>query len=469
MNQLSIDIIRAALSCIPASMPRDEWARVAMALKSELSESGFELFDNWSKQSDAYNAKATRDTWKSVKAGGRVKIGTLIHLAKSHGFQFEEVAQKPVANEAERKAQARARLDREKHEHVERETAHRAAAVEAAKQWTDASETGECEYLARKGVQGHGVRYTASGWLLVPVRDAAGELWNVQRIAPQKPVSGPDKLFLKGGRKSGLWHCIGDPKSAPIVLIAEGYATAATLHEATGLPVVIAFDAGNLANVARTIRKANTSALLIVCGDDDTETQAKSGRNPGREAAQAAADRSRAIAIFPEGLADGGSDFKDMAAHSGTAAVRECVEGAIKAASEPKKSKGEGKDLSQNSAALLDRFTADADGVWFADYDTEGRSKSPVWVCTRLAVPALTRDADGQGWGYLLEFTDPAGHARQWAMPARMLAGDGTEFRGVLMAFGLRIAASTRARALLAQYIQTRQPTEHAQCTDRIG
>lgn len=87
---------------------------------------------------------------------------------------------------------------------------------------------------------------------------------------------------------------------------------------------------------------------------------------------------------------------------------------------------------------------------------------------TRLDVPALTRDGDGQGWGYLLKFRDPLGHARQWAMPARMLAGDGAEFRATLLNVGLRIATGTKARNLLAQYIQSRQPAEHARCTDRI-
>jgi putative DNA primase/helicase len=469
MNPPTVEAIRAALACIPADLPRDEWARVAMALKSELSDAGFELFDTWSKSSERYQAKATRDTWKSVRAGGRVKIGTLFHLAKTHGYQPEATTQSAPANAEELKAQASARRERDKRERLAREAEQLATAAEAVRIWNTASEAGACPYLERKGVQAHGVRIAAGGWLLVPVRDFAGTLWNVQRIAPAKPVEGPDKLFLKGGRKSGLCHCIGDLEGAPVVLIAEGYATAATLHEATGRPVVIAFDAGNLENVARAVRKANTGALLAICGDDDRETHAKTGRNPGRDAASTAADRVHGVAIFPEGLPEGGSDFNDMAAHVGGAAVRECVERAIERAAAATKQKDEGKEPSPKGAGLLDRFAVNDEGVWFADFDQEGRAKSPLWVCTQLEVPALTRDADGQGWGYLLEFTDPAGNARQWAMPARMLAGDGTEFRGVLMAQGLRIAASTRARALLAQFIQSRQPEEHARCTDRIG
>lgn len=69
-----------------------------------------------------------------------------------------------------------------------------------------------------------------------------------------RPADGTDKLFLKGGRKSGLWHWCGDPAGASVLLIAEGYATAASLHQATGRPVAVAFDAGNLAHVAKALR-----------------------------------------------------------------------------------------------------------------------------------------------------------------------------------------------------------------------
>jgi putative DNA primase/helicase len=474
MNTLSTEQIRAALGSIPSDLPRDEWARVAMALKSELGDTGFDLFDDWSKRGERYNAKATHDTWKSVRAGGAVKIGTLIHLAKSHGFQFNETSRKPPANEADQQAIAQARKARDKRERDEREAAQREAAKEATRLWNTASETGESPYLTRKRVNGYGVRYSSDSWLLVPIRDVEGTLWNVQRIAPQKPADGPDKLYLKGARKSGLFHVIGELKSATVVLVAEGYATAATLHEATRRPVVVAFDAGNLKSVAQAIRKANPSAMLVMCGDDDRETHTNTGRNPGREAAESAAkqvatNRARTVAVFPSSLPEDGSDFNDMAAHAGADAVRECVESAIEQAKVAPNATAESNDTPKKSAGVMDRFTVNAEGVWYTDYDPDGHSKSPVWVCSCLAVPALTRDADGQGWGYLLEFNDPAGNARQWAMPARMLAGDGTEFRSILLGLGLRVASRTQARALLTQYIQSRQPTEHARCTDRVG
>ena len=80
--------IREALAFIPASIPRDEWARVGMAIKSEYPDStGFELFDAWSQSDpDGYNPTDVRDTWKSVNASGGIGIGTVFHLAKANGY-----------------------------------------------------------------------------------------------------------------------------------------------------------------------------------------------------------------------------------------------------------------------------------------------------------------------------------------------------------------------------------------------
>ncbi len=487
------ELIRAALAHIPASLPRDEWARLAMAIKNEYPDStGLDLFDTWSQSApDGYDAKATRSTWRSVKAGGGVGIGTLLHLAKEHGFELPKANQPPAPPSREELARReQERAERQRQEQTRIDADHARAADEAAALWADGSEAHACAYLERKGVQGHGVRVGADGWLLVPLRDAAGKLWNVQRIAPGKPQGdGPDKLFLKGGRKSGLWHMLGSVEPAPdVLLVAEGYATAASLHEATGYPVAVAFDAGNLAHIAKALRAMYPAALLVLCGDDDVQTHARSGTNPGRAKATAAARAVQGLAVFPEGLPEGGSDFNDLHAHIGGAAglaelgriVRAAIEAhqagqrAAQAANDgggrhthrpaPQAAHGAADD-----ARAFDPFTVDDSGVWHMGIDQDGKRKPPEWVCSRMDVQARTRDQDGGGWGYLLTFADPLGKAKQWAMPARMLSGDGGEYRAALLGLGLAIAPSPRARNLLTQYIQTRQPEQFASCTDRIG
>lgn len=518
-TEITPGLLRAALQFIPPTLPRDEWVRVGMAIKSEYpDDTGFELFDLWSQgAAEGYNSRDTKSTWRSIKAGGGVAVGTLLQMAKSHGFTLPKGQQAPalptpaeLAKREQDRAEAR-RLEDERRAH-----AQAFASEEAYRLWDDASDTGASPYLDRKGVQPYGVRYAAGRVLLVPLRDAAGMLWNVQRIAPARPADGgPDKLFLKGGRKTGLWHLVGgraspstaasdEPGQAPkadespapaepaVLLVAEGYATAASLHEATGYPVAVAFDAGNLGPVCKALRTAYPACLLVLCGDDDRATQG----NPGRTKATAAARAVQGLTVFPEGLPDGGSDFNDLHQHHGGAAGLAAVRRLVQAVIDEHQARQNGAGAAQSSKAgkgtksgpqslggagrqatgdsgeagqVLDPFHVNDEGVHYFGRDAEGKPKPPDWVCSRLEVQALTRDQDGGGWGYLLTFADPLGHAKQWAMPARMLSGDGGEYRATLLNMGLRIAPSPRARNLLTQFIQTRQPGDFASCTDRVG
>ena len=77
---------RQALAHIPATLPRHEWARVGMAIKSEFpDEGGYDLFFEWSATAPDFKASDCRTAWKSFKAGG-VTMGTLLHLAKQNGY-----------------------------------------------------------------------------------------------------------------------------------------------------------------------------------------------------------------------------------------------------------------------------------------------------------------------------------------------------------------------------------------------
>ena len=356
------------------------------------------------------------------------------------------------------------------------------------KLWDSASPTGESPYLARKGVQPYGVRYGAGGWLYVPVRDAAGTLWNVQRIAPDKPASGPDKLFLKGGRKSGLWHVCGavadDAHGPAVMLIAEGYATAASLYEATGHPVAVAFDAGNLGHVAKALRNQYPAALLVLCGDDDAQTFAQSGHNPGRDKATGAARAVRGLAVFPENLPEGGTDFNDLHQAAGLDAVRAIVQTAIdqyqatqtaaQAVKNTKAGKG-GHSASreptepQNGGGFDRFFVVDGDGVYYTPPGDDGGS--PRKVCGVLRVVGLARDSHDNQAALLLEFVTQFGKVRSWLMPLAMLAGDGNAYRTALLSQGFMTPTDGRRRAWLTEYLQSRNPDtlERVRHVPRVG
>jgi phage/plasmid primase-like uncharacterized protein len=119
-------------------------------------------------------------------------------------------------------------------------------------------------------VRGYGVKVSKNGDLLIPLRDTEGHLHNVQIVRPT-PGTGPGKIFLENGKKAGLFHLIDPGKdigSGPII-IAEGYATGATAHQATGLPVAVAFDSGNLQAVAEALRAKHPEQALIIAADND--------------------------------------------------------------------------------------------------------------------------------------------------------------------------------------------------------
>ncbi|KAB2925082.1 MAG: AAA family ATPase [Candidatus Contendobacter sp.] len=166
-------------------------------------------------------------------------------------------------------------------------------------------------YLIKKAVGGHDLR-TYKTALMVPIRDVQGVLLSLQFIGPDGK-----KRFLSGGQKQGGFHWIGE--SAETFCIAEGYATAASIHEATGYPVAVAFDAGNLEPVAKVLRARHPKARLIVCADDDHQTPG----NPGVTQATAAAKAVHGVLAVPEfrNRPEWATDFNDLARLSGPMAV----------------------------------------------------------------------------------------------------------------------------------------------------
>lgn len=494
----SFEAVAAALSCIPPDCGHELRVRLAFAVFDGLGDAGAELWLTWAGNRDKPDPAADRATWKSARKRGPVTVGTLFGVAKDHGFVFEAVqasAHKPTA--AEVKAQADARRKAEERERSARAEVQRRAAGEAAKLWAGGTPEGASPYLARKGVGNHGGRFGPGGVFLVPAFDlASGELVNVQTIRPERPADGaPEKLFVRGARKTGTAHLIGNPDGAAWLLVAEGYATAASCHEATGRPAVVAWDAGNLAHVVRALRGRHPAARLLLCGDDDRHTEARTGKNPGRLKATEAARLARGPAVFPgDGLPEGGSDFNDLHQAAGLDAVRRVIEGAIEAATAAeiaaaegaaaagggptlgrtkktapagRRSAAQGDDEGATSAGF-DRFRVDGDGLWFDPPADDAGAARPVKVCGPLQVAALARDVHDMGAALLLEF-DAFGKPRRWLMPLAMLAGDGTAYRAELLSQGFMVPTDAKRRALLTAYLQSRRPAELVRIVDRVG
>ena len=179
----------------------------------------------------------------------------------------------PMSPEQRAALKARMSADRKAEEAARRGDAARAA-QRAQAMWRRLQPDGESDYLRRKCVQAHGVRFSETGTLVVPLLDAGGQIHGLQLIFPtghpKRKRLGRDKDFWpRGLAKQGHFFSIGSPPAGAACLLAEGYATAATLYEATGLPVVVAFDAGNLVHVATALRQRHRGLRLLICADDD--------------------------------------------------------------------------------------------------------------------------------------------------------------------------------------------------------
>lgn len=221
----------------------------------------------------------------------------------------------------------RARVEAMRQAREAEEAARKAEAKEKASTVWKSSPAAPVDhpYLVRKRIQPNGARLQGDA-LVLPML-AAGEIQSLQFIGADG-----DKRFLPGGRVKGCYFSIGNPTGAAGLVICEGFATGASIHEATGYPVAVAFNAGNLSAVAQAMRAKFPDLPLIVCGDDDHRTEGNPGKTKAMEAAQAVGGKL-ALPDFGTDRPDGATDFNDMASLMGPEAVAQCIGVAI--ASDP--------------------------------------------------------------------------------------------------------------------------------------
>ncbi|QFU01256.1 DNA primase TraC [Halomonas sp. THAF5a] len=336
-DPLTLDELRLALQHIAAD-DRETWVSIGNACKTEYGDDGFAAWDEWSQQAASYKAADAKSVWRSLTPG-HVHLGTIIKLAADGGWKRERREMsaeylrrlKAEAEERRRRAAEAVEADQAKLERM------REAVAEACQRVFEQhlQDHGASPYLDRKGVGAYGVLFprrslvvnvdslrervdvwagqeTRQFWadvpkprpdhlhffhvrqgdLVVPLRDAGGKLWALQTINHLGT-----KLFPRFGRKMGCFHLIDRAGDAvpPVVAVAEGYATAASVHEATGWPVAVALDLGNMARVAQLVRQMFPQSQLILCGDDDPETK----DNPGRAKTEALAEKLGCAVAFP--------------------------------------------------------------------------------------------------------------------------------------------------------------------------
>jgi len=176
------------------------------------------------------------------------------------------------------------------------------ASQEATKLIADAPLAAGHDYLTRKQVKPYGL-YLDGNALIVPMRNADGDIRSLQRIYPNG-----DKRFMSGGETKGCFHLNGSILTERTYQV-EGYATGATIHEATKKSVLISFTSGNLGPTLDAVRKAGNQQKIIIAADNDRHTEG----NPGVTAATRAAEiHIGVIGSVPVFQGIEGTDFNDF-------------------------------------------------------------------------------------------------------------------------------------------------------------
>lgn len=331
--------VASALSVLDAG-DRELWVRMAFSVKDALGEAGRDVWLDWSSTADNFDERAALATWKSSKAGGAVRAGTLFFEARQRGWHDDARPVQIDPAEAERRRFERA--ERDARAAAECEAAHQKAAAQAVATWNAAAPAKDHPYLRAKGVKPHDTRI--GRWdsvdhmtgeirtldeqaLLIPARDFDERICTLEAILSQKLPDGRNKLFLRGGAKSGRFFRIGEApvewRGRQIFVLAEGFATGASIHECTRHQVIVCFDAGNLAPVARELRVRHPEAVILLAADNDQF----GGRNTGVEAARKAAAEVGGLVAVPEftDLDGNPKDFNDLHQREGAVAVIEQI------------------------------------------------------------------------------------------------------------------------------------------------
>ena len=169
-------------------------------------------------------------------------------------------------------------------------------------------------YIKRKLILAYGIKQDGRN-LVVPLYDVDGKLWNLQYIKEDGK-----KVFLLGGRTKECMFIFGKRPFNEVVL-CEGYATGASIYQATGNTVAVAFNVGNLEKVLLALRKNNPNLSIIIGADNDIKENAPT--NVGRDEAFRLAGLYKGVeVIVPHMKNNCKCDFNDLAVVEGLDEVR---------------------------------------------------------------------------------------------------------------------------------------------------
>ncbi|MCF6777503.1 DUF927 domain-containing protein [Thiotrichales bacterium 19X7-9] len=468
MSNDQVEKIRSALTYLSADCSRCEWVEIAMAIKSEIdNEVGFELFNQWSSLSEKYNQKEACNVWKSIQSNGKITIGTLFFMARENGWskQISNNSEYSIhsdvndnCNRPNRQSNGtRRRITNNNSESNvsescinDKEAQYQEMATIAEKIYQSAKDaSNDYPYLKKKGALTHGIKilnedvnafagsFGKKGHLIIPLFNIKGSMLSLLSILPSKKNGQPDKCLMRGAKKSGCFYPIGNYQKDKPIIVSEGFATASSIYQATGLYTIMGVDAGNLKPVVDSLSGLYPENKIIIACDND---QYKSTKNTGIEQAKKAAQSKANVSlIIPEfkSTVSKPTDFNDLHLLEGLSVVREQIIGAT-------------------TIIPKDYFYAKG-RLYFQDEADE----TPLYLADELKVTADIKDHDNQGYGMRLNWYDKYHQKHAWSMPSKLLAARGFEpIEQELRDGGLNISDSPDAKRYLKRFLNHIQPRQ---------
>jgi hypothetical protein len=325
-TRYSHDEYLSALHAIPPGLKRDEgWLKVVTGAKAAGLTA--EQVEQWSAQADNYESAGFRDTWRSFKEKGGTGPGSLIYLARDHGW-------KPDGKRPMLPAITSARVDFNLPEKPPRTYAPGKSPEDVWSRCNPA--TAAHPYIVAKQAQGaplDGLRVvpagdplringeSMAGALAVPAYNAEGEMQSLQLILPPevaarlKAKDKQGKMNLAGAPMAGGFHVVGNLEPGGVAYVVEGIGQAWACWRATGRAAVVSFGVGNIKTVAGILKQRDPSARLVLVPDAGKEEKIR----------EAALELGCMFVLMPDGSPDN-FDVSDLAQRDGIEALTDWLD-----------------------------------------------------------------------------------------------------------------------------------------------
>lgn len=266
--ELSADDYRDMLAFVP-NHERDTWVRVAGALKYELGDAGFEIWDTWSSSCDSYSERDARAVWRSLKGAAKpATAGTIVQLALMGGYRFpkdgERAVRPPVVAPVPRKVLAPVKSTTDAYAKFCWAGALSDDAVVAAHPYAQRKHVGWAGGVRRGVMSGRLIGQQADCLLVPCFANGTGQMQGVQAIN----ANGDKQSF---GRITGGCLMLGNTlATSGQFYVAEGWATAfaVAFHHGGGC-CAVAFGKGNLDAVAELVAREFKPACVAILAEDD--------------------------------------------------------------------------------------------------------------------------------------------------------------------------------------------------------